>query len=344
MEIPGPKPDLLAADPLTLDATARLDAPDRPVTFTLHHTLLDATGSAQTAGPLKAHVRLQAPDLKPLAAAGGVELEGRTDLTLDAAQQGDTTSATLTGTLGVTGGMAPVPALIGPDAKLDLAASMTGQDIRVTRLAVNGKALDVTAQGGLTDQVLGVDWTVALKDLAAVQPSIAGRLQAKGHASGKLDDLAVQADLEGAVSGQGYQSGQITAHVDATGLPNAPQARVTAQGTLLDSPLDVALAASRQADGLMRLTIDRLSWKTAQAQGALALAPNATLPTGKLTLVMKRLADLAPLLGKPLTGSLDAALDADDRAAKLTVAAQGVAIPGTAAVNRLALNAPITDH
>ncbi|MBN8927521.1 MAG: translocation/assembly module TamB domain-containing protein, partial [Rhodospirillales bacterium] len=341
--VPGPKPDLLAGGPLTLDATARLDAPDRPVIFTLHHELLDTTGSAKTAGPLQAHVVLKAPDLAPLAAAGGVDLQGHTNLTVDAAQQGDTTSVTLNGTLGVTGGMAPVPALIGPDAKIDLAASMTGQDIRVTRLAVNGKTLDVTAQGALADKKLDADWTVALSDLGAVQPSLEGQLEAKGHAAGPMDDLAVQADLTGQVSGQGYKSGALTAHVDASGLPGAPKAQVTAQGTLLDSPLDVALAASRQPDGQMHLTIDRLSWKTAQAQGALALAPNATLPTGKLTFRMKRLADLAPLLGRQIAGSVEAALDADDQAAKLDVTAQNVAIPGTAAVDRLAVAATVTD-
>ncbi len=44
--IPGPKPDLLQAAPLTLTADARLDAPDRPIAFTLAHPLIAATGTA----------------------------------------------------------------------------------------------------------------------------------------------------------------------------------------------------------------------------------------------------------------------------------------------------------
>ena len=54
--IPGPSPDLLAASPITIDATARLDTPGRPVRFAIRHalasidgmfpgTILDATGA-----------------------------------------------------------------------------------------------------------------------------------------------------------------------------------------------------------------------------------------------------------------------------------------------------------
>ena len=77
---------------MVLDATARLDAPDRPVDFTLQHPLLQAKGTAQTAGALAAHVALTLPDLAPVAAAGGTDVHGNTALTLDVARQGATTT------------------------------------------------------------------------------------------------------------------------------------------------------------------------------------------------------------------------------------------------------------
>ena len=41
LHVPGPKPDLLAGEPLVIHADARLDAPDRPVHVVVHHTLID---------------------------------------------------------------------------------------------------------------------------------------------------------------------------------------------------------------------------------------------------------------------------------------------------------------
>ena len=71
LHIPGPKPDLFAADPVTLDVSARLDAPDRPVTFTLHHPLVAAEGTAHTEGVTAGPGASDLPNLTPLAAAGG---------------------------------------------------------------------------------------------------------------------------------------------------------------------------------------------------------------------------------------------------------------------------------
>ena len=202
LRLPGPKPDIFAAAPIVIDASARLDAADRPVTFELRHPLVSAEGTAQTAGveTLKAHLAL--PDLAPLAAAGGTDIRGSTDLDVQAEVNGDTTTASAKGRLSVTGGMAPVPALIGDDCRIDVAGSMHGQDMALSHLTVDGKALDVSAQGGLADKQLDVNWTVALADLAALQPSLSGRVDAKGHAGGAMDALAVQADIGADVGGQ----------------------------------------------------------------------------------------------------------------------------------------------
>jgi translocation and assembly module TamB len=343
LHLPVPKAeDLMAEAPLLLDATVRLDQPDRPVTFDLRHPRLTARGDATTGNAIGARVALEIPDLRPFAAVGGIDLEGRTSLTFTAHQQGDTTSATMQGTLGITGGMAPVPALIGTSTRLDLAASMHGQDVTVSRLVVSGKAIDVDASGTLKDNVLAADWQVALSELAAVQPTLAGRLEAKGHAGGKLDDLAVVADLTGEVGGEGYRPGPVAAHVEARGLPSSPQAAVTAHGTLLDSPLDADLAAS-YVGGAAKVAINRLDWKSAHARGDLALASGATIPTGQLTVAVTRLTDLAPLVGQQIAGSLQGALDADEKTAKLTATARDITVPGTLALSRLKLNATVDD-
>ena len=232
--------------------------------------------------------------------------------------------------------MAPVPALIGDDGKIDLAASLHGQDITLSHLTVNGKALSVSAQGGMKDQTIDADWTVGLADLTAIQPNLSGRLDVKGHAGGKLDDLAVQADIGADLAAKGFSSGHITAKVDATGLPAAPHATVNANGTLLDAPLSLALTAD-ETNGAFKVDISQASWKSLKAGGTVSLTPPAVIPAGSLHIDLGRLADLEPLLGRPVAGQANATLDSDDKAAKLTLTVRDAALPGTAAISKAVL-------
>jgi translocation and assembly module TamB len=342
LHVPGPKPDLFAADPITLTASAHLNAPDRPVTFALHHPLISAEGTARTEATQQVQAHLSLPDLSPLAAVGGIELSGRTDFDITAAAKDGTTTAAITGRVAITGGMAPVPALIGEDGDIDVAASLHGQDISLSRLALNGKALKVTARGGMADQRLDLNWTVALADLSAVQSSISGTLDAQGHATGTLEDLAVRADLDADLAAKGYSSGHIRAKVDASGLPRAPHATVNAEGTLLDAPMTLALTAD-QANGAVNVDVGQASWKSLQAGGTISLTPPAVIPAGNLHIDLGRLADFEPLLGRPIAGQARATLVADDKAAKLTLTVRDAAIPGTAAIGRAELNATVTD-
>jgi translocation and assembly module TamB len=342
LTLPGQSPDLLAVGPVTIDATARLDAPDRPVDFTLNHPLLQAKGTAQTAGALAAHVALTLPDLSPVAAAGGQDLRGNTALTLDVARQGATTTVALNGTIGVTGGQPQAQALLGDAAKFDLAASLTGQNAQLSRLHVTGREVDVSANGSLVNARATLDWTVAIADLSAFQPSLTGRLDASGQVTGPETDLAATADLHGNIGARGVQSGPVTIHLAAQGLPTQPSATATVQGALLNAPIDVALAASRQ-DGTIHLDVQRAAWKSLQAGGAMTLPAGATIPQGSLQLRMAQLADLSPLLGQKLAGSIEAALDGNADKARLTLTAQGAEMPGTAAVLRAALDATVTN-
>ncbi len=342
LHIPGPKPDLFAGDPIKLDVSARLDAPDRPVTFTLRHALVSANGVAHTEGVQQVQAHLALPNLAPLAAAAGTDLSGSTELDISAEIKDGTTTAAAKGKIGITGGMAPVPALIGEAGTIDLAASMHGQDLTLSHLAVNGKALAVTAEGGMANQAVDLNWTVALADLAAIQPSISGTLDAKGHVAGPMKDLAVQADLGADLAAKGYQSGHLTAKVDATGLPGAPHATINAAGNLLDAPLTLALTAE-QSDGTMKVTIDQAAWKSLQAGGSASLTPPAVIPIGNLHLDIGHLADFEPLLGRPVTGQANATLESDDQAAKLMLTVRDAGLPGTASIAKAALNATVTD-
>ncbi len=342
LHIPGPKPDLFAAAPVTLDADARLDTPDRPVTFTLRHPLVAADGTAITAGIQQLQAHLALPDLTPLAAAGGVAINGSASLDLQARMQDGTTTTAAKGSVAITGGMAPVPALIGTGGTIDLAATLHGQDVGLSHLTVNGRSLAITARGALSDGSVTADWTVALADLTAIQPTLSGRLDVKGRVGGKLDALAVQADIGADLAAKGYTSGHLTATLDATGLPAKPHATIEAGGTLLNAPLSLALTAD-EAGGAIKLDIGQASWKSLKAGGAASLIPPATLPTGSLHIDLGRLADLEPLLGRPIAGQANATLDSNDTAAKLMLTLRDAALPGTAAIGKAVLTATVTD-
>ncbi|MBV8578821.1 MAG: hypothetical protein JOZ58_27775, partial [Acetobacteraceae bacterium] len=168
IRVPGPRPDLLEAAPLLADATIQLDATDRPVSFKLQHPLIAAEGTAHTAGAMSAALSLDLPDLGPFAAAAGTDLRGHTSLKLAGAEQGGMTNITADGTLAITGGMAPLPGLIGDAGTIGVTAALRGQDIALSRLDLNGKTLSLSASGGLQNNVIDLNWRTALADLGGV--------------------------------------------------------------------------------------------------------------------------------------------------------------------------------
>ena len=340
LRVPGPKPDLFAADPLTLAADARLDAPDRPVHLVLRHRLIDAAADARTAGSPGVDATVTLAEIAPFAAMSGLDVQGAVKLALHAATAGDATTVGLDGTIGVTGGMPQIRDLVGDAGRLSLAATLRGQDVTLSALQFDGRALTASASGSVAQSRVDLDWALNVSDLAAAAPTLGGALQAKGHAGGATDNLDLTADLSGGMAVGKKSSGALTARIEVHGLPANANARITAQGSLLDAPLELAVTLQQQADGLS-LDIDQADWKSAHAEGAMRLPTATMVPAGHLRLAMGRLDDLAPLLGQRIAGSLSADLDAAPEKARLTLDVQGVDLPGTAAAARIALTADV---
>ena len=342
VRIPGPKPDLLAAAPVVLKANARLDTPDRPVTFSLSHPLLQANGHATTGGAIAGQVELTVPDLQPLAAVGGVDLQGQTHLVVQASVAGPRTDVTVDGTLGITGGQAPAPALLGDAAKIGITAALDGGTTTLSRGEIDGKTLSLKANGTDTNSVLDIAYTLGLTRLADLSPSLDGAVSVAGTAKGPTTDLAVAAKLTGDVGAKGVPSGPLTVSVDATGLPGKPAGTVAAEGALEGAPIDLALHADRGADGTLHATIDRADWKSLHAEGAVSLASGAILPEGQLTLRLTQLDDLRPFVGQPVSGGISATASLAGENAKLYLQANGVGV-GANSVGRAVLAARVAN-
>ena len=340
LHLPGPGPDLLASDPLVIQADVRLDAPDRPVHMTLRHKLFSLDADAQTGDARRLDAKLAVADLGPFASVEKLDLRGGLTLVLHAAMQGDTTTIGLDGTVGVTGGLQQARALVGDAGQLKLAATLHGQDVTLSQLQFSGQSVNLSAKGSVVNSQVALDWSLGVTDLAAAEPSLSGQLQATGQVGGSTDNLALTADINGGIATRGMSSGALTARITVNGLPNDPSAQITAQGALLDAPLDLAVSLQRRDEGLA-IDIERASWKSLQAGGALQMPTATMVPTGKLHLVMTRLADLAPLLGRAIAGSLNASLDASSDKVHLTVDVTGADLAGTAAASRIALVADV---
>ena len=342
LRIPGPSPGLLAGSPLLLTATVRLDDPARPVHVTAAHKLLALDGAARTAGPLTAEARLRLPDLRPLAALGGVEAAGSTDLALKAGLEGGATTLDVDGTLALTAAPAPAPALLGPSARIALSARLAGADVTVTRLAIAGAALTVDASGASRPAGLDVTARIGLSDLALAAPTLTGAAQLDARVRGPLDALALDATLAGDLGAPGVPKAPVRLAAALTGLPGAPTGRITGEGQLAGAPLHLALDAARAPDGTLRATIGRAEWRSLSAEGALTLAPGATLPLGRVALRMTRLDDLRPFIGQPVSGAVTATVQLDPGAIVLDAEARNAGVPGSQ-VGHAVLKARVAD-
>lgn len=346
VHVPGPQPDLLAAAPIALQAEAILDQPTMPLTFTVTHPLIGVTGAAQLGGDMSATATVSLPNLAPLAALGGTAVEGHGAVVAKFAQQRGTTQISLDGALAVTGGEPMVAALIGENATLAFAGSMTGSDVTVDRATIDGKGLQVSAHGTSIGGALDVAWGATLANLAALAPNLSGPLSVEGRLHGPQDDLALTLQSHGQIAAPGVPSGPVDASIDATGLPAHPTGQLDVRGQLVGAPITLSSKIQRGADGGTQITLSRAQWKSLNAQGDLALAPGAVVPLGRIQLRVARLADLAPLVGMELAGSVDATLDTADAGgkpqAKLHAEARQLAAMGDSA-DRATLDATITD-
>ena len=338
LRVPGPAPDVLANGPLTIDATGQLLGANPSAQFTVRHALFSAQG---TAGLEHATVRLDVPDLKPFAAIGGVDLQGRTTLDIDVAQTNGAIDLAVKGGIGISGGINPVPALVGDAGTIDLAANLRGEDLRLSRFSFDGSAIHTTVTGQFVDRRLDADWTLSLSDLGAIRPGASGTVSGRGHVSGPPTSLSATADISGDVAAEGGRLEQFTAHLNADGLPDAPTGRLTAGGSVLGAPLAVAVDVERRSSGF-HVVIDHTAWKSLTADGTLDLADGQTLPTGKISLAMTRLADLSTVIGEPIAGSINASLDSSADGARMSAVVAGVTAPNVAMVSKANLEATVT--
>ncbi|GBQ83248.1 hypothetical protein AA13595_1133 [Gluconacetobacter johannae DSM 13595] len=328
LTIPGPRPAVFAAAPITLDLLLHPDDAQAPLDIDLSHALLHLVGRVATATPAHGTFDLTVPQLAPLAAIGSVALTGQAGLhgafALPAHPGGDTTLA-LDGTVGLTGGQPQAVGLVGPDGRLALRGRLGpaqgtagGRAIRIDSLTFDGQAMHLALSGSQTGgagaKILDARLKLALDDLNRVLPALRGRSDLGLAVTGPMDDLSATAHLDGQLGTSGMPAGPVMLDAVFHHLPTTPQGTVMAQGTVDGAPLSIAADLEQDAQGTRTLDLDHLDWKSASGKGHLTLAAGKAIPLGTLDFQMTRLADLSSLLGQAISGAVVASVRTSDTA------------------------------
>ncbi len=313
----------------------------------LSHPLAGITGRILTAAPLRGQLDVSLPDLQPLAAAGGTALEGHARLAVAFSQSGSNADVTVTGPLAITGGQAQAAGLVGPSGQIALAASRNGSDLILRQLRLDGQALHLQASGSDRNDVLDVRVALGLPALERALPSLRGALALTGTASGPARDLSAHVEASGNPGTATMPTGPLHLVLDAQHLPAAPAGTVSLSGTLDRAPLVLKAEAARLADGALHLTLDALDWKSASGHADMTLPAGTKLPLGTLSVRMTRLADLRPVIGQPVAGSVQADIRTSQGAAGaaplVTVAVRASGGLQTARVGTLTLAGTVAD-
>ena len=312
LTLPGPVSTTFAAAPVSAHVLMHLDKPGRPADFTVSHAVLNASGHwsgglLDGAGNLSATIA----DLAPVAALADLQLQGRGTMSARFATHPRERDLDVTGELQVSGGQAPLAALLAPNCTLSAALAFDERGLAITRAELASSRARATAHGRVDPQGLDLDWKASLAELASLSPRLAGTATARGQIQGLSPRLTLTTDADGEVAVNGTRSGPIHLKARVHDLPQRPVGELQLSGSLDQAPINLEVSAQSRADGAVEAKIQRGEWKSARLQGQMRWPAGAKAPQGRVELAMEHLEDLAPLLGQPLQGSLSSRVDFD---------------------------------
>ena len=312
LTLPGRVGTMFAGAPVAAHVLMHLDKPGRPADFTVSHTVLNAAGHwsggiLDGAGNLSATIA----DLAPVAALAALQLQGRGTAIARFATHPGERDLDVTGELQVSGGQAPLAALLAPNCTLSAALAFDERGLAITHAELDASNAKAAAHGRVDPQGLDLDWKASLSDLAALSPRLAGTASAKGEIEGLSPRLTLSADADGEVAFNGTKSGPLRLKARVRELPQRPVGELQLSGSVDQAPIDLEVNAQSLPDGTLEAKIQHGEWKSARLQGQMRWPAGAKAPQGELELAMEHLEDLAPLLGQPLQGSVSSRIDFD---------------------------------
>jgi translocation and assembly module TamB len=304
LRIPGSQPRLLASDPLKIDASVRLDDPQRRVAVSASHRLIAVKGEAITLGSQSANAEIKLPNIAPFAAYAGQALTGSAVIDAQASGYPDVVRLQLDANAALTPGPQVWAATLGDKVRLEFLGSVNGGALAVERAKLSGRAIALAANGSIDSKSADARWQVGLSDLSRLSSALSGNLTGSGSLHGPLSALAAEASLKSTLSVRGSAPGNLEADLNVKGLPEAPDGTLVVRGTLDDAPLQLDVSMERRTGKMFRASIRQANWKSAHADGDMSWESQKEQLHGQLDLSIAQLQDLEHLLGANLTGSL----------------------------------------
>jgi translocation and assembly module TamB len=334
LRIPGAQPRLLEDDPVKIEAAVRLDDPSRPLVLSASHRLFFLHGRAVTAGEPGATVELKLPNVTPFAAYAAQDLRGSGVINAQLQGYPPATHIKLDASAALIPGMQIWAAAVGDRARLEFSGAFKDDALTIENLKFTSRTLALGANGSVSARSIKGQWDVALSDLSAFSPALAGTLKGSGSAAGAPTDLSVEASLNSTLSVRGSPSGTLLAEAKVHGLPSTPSGTLIAKGSLDGAPLQLDVAMERSAERALHAVIHQASWKSAHLDGDITLPVDKAQMRGQLALTVAQLQDLQHLLGVDVAGSLAGNLvlrpDGRRTSGRLQIDAQDVALAGLA--------------
>ncbi len=305
-----------AARPTGAAAAASTGGPAAAVSAaTVSATTASAGATALVAGTGTISARL--PHLAPWAALAHTDLQGSADLSGNFDLRSPTRTLALSAMFALSGAQTRLTALLSPRATLTAALAFDSEGIALQHSQLTAPAWQALASGREQHGQLNVRWQVALRRPVKASPltqaanvaDAINQLSIQGSVQGKLPRVSVQLSADAGVDIHRVPA-SVHLTMQASGLPQQPVGQLDIQGLLQRSPLMVhaRLQSAGAGAGGIILQLTQASWRSVQLHGSLQSDVQLHAPGGELSLQLGRLADLGPLIGEPLGGSLEAQL------------------------------------
>jgi translocation and assembly module TamB len=332
---------LLAQQAVDVQLRADLAAPSRPVEFSVIHPVASLRGKATTRDTLVLDGALHVPSLVPFRALTGQALSGSANLSVQASAGAAQTSMSLKGAIN-TQGDSLAASLLG-SAVLSGEAVLDRTGISRSRLAVDGAAIGMRLSGAFRESRLNYNVSLEVKDFSRLSRVMTGRADISGRITGPVTHADLEASGTADVARKGGPRQRISLRMHAKDLPQLTSASVKADGRLDGArlALDAVLTGK---DGRRAAHIEG-DWKSVRLRGDLVL-PGGASPTGRGTLDIGALADIAPFTGTRAEGKvyLAAQLVAPGGASRLILDGRAEALSQAGAqVEMMTVEGVVTD-
>jgi translocation and assembly module TamB len=306
LEISGFNPKFFAGGPASLRAHADLRMPRRPLTFTLTHPVLNASGMAYFDGAHSVSANVTLPKLEPYAALLDLDAAGRANFAAKISFTDDDTRAhvTLDGSIAATGGDPIIAGLVGRSAPFTLTADVRRGDVSNLRARVKGVKADATFSGAIRDNVLDLAVAGTVSDVSLVVPDLKGLALLKATAKGPARTARLDATVSGTMSTPNITPQQVKLSLQGRGFRKPLIG--TFQGESIYANAPISLSGTFDWRGrTIALGIQNGQWRSVTASGGDVVIPFDAPFTANATLHVAQIADLEPFLGTPLSGTAD---------------------------------------